>query len=386
MSQKSKKLSVYMGRFSAFHRGHASVALRSLKSSEAVLVIIGSANQPRKVKNPWYWTERAEMILAWYQAELAKDPTLGKLIIKSIRDWPYNNDLWLAGVQTLIDDVVSAENISESEPIYIAGADRDSSTFYLKMFPKPKYVLDLVQEDREVSEFLTATKIREMYFGNLFNGQQLSEENASLLMNTFLPKTSIDFLNQFRKTKEYDNLVSEFNVIQQRKAAKKVFPYAIKDQTVDAVVIQSGNILLVKRRAAPGKGLWALPGGHLDEYEWMLDGAVRELYEETKIDVPKEVLYGSVLFDQRFEHPDRSEVGRVISQAFCFKLPDAVSSDGQQILPSIKGSDDAEKAKWFPISKALEMSDRLFDDHHAIIEIFVSRLTQENLSRTKKLK
>jgi bifunctional NMN adenylyltransferase/nudix hydrolase len=38
-------------------------------------------------------------------------------------------------------------------------------------------------------------------------------------------------------------------------------------------------------------------------------------------------------------------------------------------LPKVKGADDAEKARWVPISEIAE--DKLFDDHYHIIQYFL---------------
>ena len=76
-----RQLTVYIGRFSPFHNGHAEVLLRALRLSQKVLVIIGSAKQPRRVKNPWTAPERGDIIMKWYLEEFKKDPTLGQLVI-----------------------------------------------------------------------------------------------------------------------------------------------------------------------------------------------------------------------------------------------------------------------------------------------------------------
>ena len=60
-------------------------------------------------------------------------------------------------------------------------------------------------------------------------------------------------------------LVEEQAYIKRYKDIWADAPYAPTFVTTDAVVIQSGHVLLVKRRTAPGKGLWALPGGFLKE-------------------------------------------------------------------------------------------------------------------------
>jgi ADP-ribose pyrophosphatase YjhB (NUDIX family) len=52
------------------------------------------------------------------------------------------------------------------------------------------------------------------------------------------------------------------------------------------------GIVLVKRRYDPGMGGWALPGGFIDAEETVCDAAVREVKEETNLDVELEGLLG----------------------------------------------------------------------------------------------
>jgi len=134
--------------------------------------------------------------------------------------------------------------------------------------------------------------------------------------------------------------------------------------TADAVVIQSGHILMIKRRSEPGKGLWALPGGFLNANtdKSVKDAAVRELKEETGIKVPTPVLYGSIHDEKVFDAISRSARGRTITHAFKFVLPDGP-------LPKVKGMDDAEKASWIPIGEL--DSSTCFEDHYELITHFI---------------
>lgn len=126
---------------------------------------------------------------------------------------------------------------------------------------------------------------------------------------------------------------------------------------------------MVRRRAEPGKGLWALPGGFVNQNETLQKACLRELREETKLRIPEPVLLGSLKGKEIFDHPDRSARGRTITHAFYFHF-----QSGE--LPAIKGSDDADKARWIPISDALSMGSRMFEDHLNIIEFFLGQSTQ----------
>ena len=51
------------------------------------------------------------------------------------------------------------------------------------------------------------------------------------------------------------------------------------------VIIRDGKILLVKRAVEPKKGLWSLPAGFVEIDESVDDCAVREVLEETSLDI-----------------------------------------------------------------------------------------------------
>ena len=53
---------VFIGRFEPFHIGHQEVVQRALEIAERVIILVGSSNQPRTIKNPWTFGNRKEMI------------------------------------------------------------------------------------------------------------------------------------------------------------------------------------------------------------------------------------------------------------------------------------------------------------------------------------
>ena len=147
-------------------------------------------------------------------------------------------------------------------------------------------------------------------------------------------------------------------------------PYAPTFVTVDAVVTMKGHVLLIRRKQSPGRGLWALPGGFIDQENPLVDNVIRELREETRISVPNNKLKDCITKMITVDDPYRSKRGRTITHAAHINLDKLPDNDIQQ-LPTVRGCDDAEKARWFTFSEVLDFGSTLFEDHAEIIKRLV---------------
>lgn len=375
---------VYIGRFSPFHRGHAHVLLSALKSSKLTVVLIGSSGQARSLKNPFTFHERAAMIQRWYGA--LNHDEVGDIAIIPLQDNPYNDTDWIVNVQEKVKACITRYCIHPSRlfpdrehsplltDIRITGSDRDESCWYLHAFPQWRPAL--VPEHRvDVSEGLSATDVRNILF-------ESSSECDFPRLISMLPSSTLSFIQTFFGTPEHSLLTQEYAANKAYKKAWSVAPYAPTFTTCDAVVIQSGHVLVVERGAFPGKGLWALPGGFLDQRERLQDCAIRELMEETGIrlaegkkaeELTRSILKGSIHSKEIFDKPDRSMRGRTITTAYLFRLDDT------KPLPKVKGQNaplvetngeievETTKAFWIPISLALSHTEKWFEDHHSIV-------------------
>jgi bifunctional NMN adenylyltransferase/nudix hydrolase len=337
MSKKYDTL-VLIGRFQPIHNAHLEIIKRATALCDQLVIVTGSAAQPRTYKNPFTSAERARMI---------KAATAGlsmQISIEANQDTIYNDQAWAVRVQTLV-----AKHTKPGDKVGIIGHKKDDSSFYLDMFPQWGF------EDVELIEFLSAVDIRDLYF---------REDANYKFLKGVVPETTYDFLLDFAHTDEYRQIIKEREFVTNYKKQYASLPYPPIFSTADAVVIQSGHILLIKRRAEPGKGLWALPGGYVNANtdKSVEDAAIRELREETMIKVPAPVLRGNIVRSKVFDAIDRSPRGRIITHAFYIQLP-----DGE--LPKVKGSDDAEKARWVPIAEV--RSEECFEDHYEIIQHFL---------------
>lgn len=352
---------VFIGRFQPFHLGHKRVIDHALTIAENVLVLIGSANRSRSTRNPFTYEERAGVIFDHYHPEeyesVPEVRSGPRVIVKPLDDMMYSDTRWVEQVQAVVQKTlveianpetprVQLHGIGDRK-VGLIGANKDGSSYYLKMFPTWGSVGIPVYDD------IDAVDIRTAYWHRL--GGWASSAGG---VYSYVPETTYQFLRKFSKTKAYGTLRDEIEFTKNYKESVKQYPRI--EQTVDAVVIQSGHVLLIRRRALPGKGLWALPGGFLNPDEKLLDGAVRELREETKIKVAEPVLRGNMIMSRTFDDPHRSSRGRIITAAFLFMLPSHID------LPKVKGSDDADKARWVPFAEL--SAENLFEDHYWVIQ------------------
>jgi bifunctional NMN adenylyltransferase/nudix hydrolase len=328
---------VLIGRFQPLHNAHLEIIKRATALTDQLIIITGSAAQPRTYKNPFTSFERERMI------KLAAGSLALNIYVEPNIDTIYNDQAWAVRVQAIV-----AKHAKDSK-VGIIGHKKDESSFYLDMFPQWEY------ENVEKIEPLSAVNIRDLYFRR--------DVNMKFIQGV-VPVTTFDFLIKFKDTPEYEQIIKEREFVEKYRQQYASLPYPPIFSTADAVVIQSGHVLMIRRRAEPGKGLWALPGGYVNaNTDKSVEAAMlRELREETQIKVPAPVLKGNIVRSRVFDAVDRSPRGRIITHAFHIQLP-----DGE--LPKIKGSDDADKARWVPIAEV--NSEECFEDHYEIIQHFL---------------
>jgi 8-oxo-dGTP diphosphatase len=130
--------------------------------------------------------------------------------------------------------------------------------------------------------------------------------------------------------------------------------------TVDVVMMSLRHrdlqVLLIKRRAWPYEGMWAIPGGFVNIDESLETAAKRELQEETGVqDVYLEQLY-------TFGDPGRDPRTRVITVVYFALL------DSERL--QVRAADDATDVGWFSVYGLPPLA----FDHEKILQYSLERL------------
>lgn len=336
---------VCIGRFQGLHFGQLAVIRRALALAPRVVIVIGSAFQARTPKNPFTWAERAEMIrLALPEDEQAR------VSFVPVRDY-YEGQRWVSAVRQGVGQVLGP---SPDGPIVLVGHHRDVTSDYLNDFPGWRL------DDVGSQGAMRASILRDAYFGAAEHGL----EPALAAMVGQAPPSTLGFLRAWARLPCYQELADEWASLRAEKALWAHAPYPPVFVTVDALVQCAGHVLLIVRGRSPGKGLYALPGGFLEQRESVYQSALRELQEETGLhQLPGEMAHAFQAV-RVFDHPERSLRGRVITHAHHFDL-------GERRLPEVSGGDDASSASWVPIRQLAALEDRFHDDHFHILDSFL---------------
>lgn len=111
------------------------------------------------------------------------------------------------------------------------------------------------------------------------------------------------------------------------------------------------QLLLIERGREPYAGCWAFPGGFMSIDETTAQAAVRELREETGINITENELHRIDIYDA----VERDPRERVITVAY-YTIIDSPAK--------VQGGDDAKQAQWFSLSQLPPLA----FDHAEILE------------------
>lgn len=394
---------VLLGRFHPFTPAHGDIVEQSIDEFHAskLTMLVGSAGAPRSPRNFFRFLERKVMI----ERALDTHPNLnvraafrdGAITILPLSDRTYDNTGWAASVQEQIRQSLLMTSDSMRTKTAIIGYHKDPSTsFYLKMFgalygqinARP-YKLD--------GQVLDATMIRKMLLDAadplaVLNGvsgtkpflyDSVRSDIAAFITNSneyLIGMSAWDYIKAEYEAvgRIKDKWVPYGQKMDREKAAKMIeaisklgpeyvqefekllnwkLPFPLTFNAADAIMIQSGHILMTERNIWPGKGLLAFPGGHVEPGETLFQCALRELYEEVRVGLPLNTIASAYKGMELFDDPHRSLRGRYFSIGFLFHL------NPREELPVVGGDGkETRSAAFYQMNEVLE--ENCFEDHY----------------------
>lgn len=151
---------------------------------------------------------------------------------------------------------------------------------------------------------------------------------------------------------------------------------SVRDQagvlvTLDVVVPRRSpdggwEVVFIRRNKEPFKGMWALPGGHLNIEDLSLQAAARrEVLEETGLDIPLD-LFEQVYTFEDFDDPR----GKYLCLLYVLSEPLSISS-------TIQAGDDASHVQWYSVEDVQSLPELAFNHirllRMALCQMFTAR-------------
>lgn len=195
---------------------------------------------------------------------------------------------------------------------------------------------------------------------------------AKIIRKNGLGKKVIDFFGISRENQIFQGNLLLYRIfslfLHRQHFFLLVMPYTYKYPrpavTADCVIITretEPSVLLIERGSDPFKGCWAFPGGFLEMEETTAECAIRELQEETGIELEVTALHQIGAYSK----VDRDPRGRTITVAYLAIIDEPVAALGQ---------DDAAEAKWWPLNHLPELAfdhDEIMADAKALYELTI---------------
>jgi len=129
--------------------------------------------------------------------------------------------------------------------------------------------------------------------------------------------------------------------------------YRNPSSAAGVIVMRDSEVLLVKRRYEPYRGKWVIPSGFIEYDEDIREAAVREVAEETGLEVE---LTGIHAAESCFDDPRGNTI--------------LVLYRGRITGGGLAAGDDAEEAAFFPLDRLPEIA---FEAHRKVLRDLAER-------------
>ncbi|WP_374295608.1 nicotinate-nicotinamide nucleotide adenylyltransferase [Acinetobacter sp.] len=165
---------VFIGRFQPFHIAHREVIDIALAQAKQVILVLGSAQDERSIKNPFSIAERQQMILSSFD-----EATRQRIQFVPVIDL-YNDEKWVKAVKDGVNDFIAQHQHSKDKierKTGLIGHFKDDSSYYLALFPEWQLV-----ELENLKNQLSATPLRAKYYQGEIDQDHLSAEVQEFLI------------------------------------------------------------------------------------------------------------------------------------------------------------------------------------------------------------
>ena len=351
------KTAVILGNFAPLHNDHIKLFEYCKHNFDNVLVLIPGYNKRNTLKNPFDFGIKQK----WIQSINSQMNV--QMSVIPINDYMYNDVKWIIQIKTITELLYKGS--SEFTFLHTNPSKTDK---YKKLFSSIPNVLNWKVSLFNCEKNIISSDIRKSIF-EIYNKSATISQSDIVEQNIInkVPKIVCEDIKNYINSDNFCNLMEEKLYFENEDKKFKNYPYkdTLKFNCSDAVVVCNNHILLIQRKNNPGKNVWALPGGFVNRDETYKQAAIRELYEETHIQILKSRLEEYYVDNFILDNPKRNIGIPKISNAFYFQIP------FENGLPNVNPLDDALNVKWIPLSKISSM--KLFDDHSDIIDYFLSK-------------
>jgi len=328
LSSAPSDTAVVCARFQPPHRGHFNALEEAARRHTRVLVVVLGADDATSLRSPWSFATRRGLLEAGAGRPLE---------VFGLRDVRYERERWRHDLATLVG---AAAGPAATLHLWAERAPRSE----LPPWPRGWRPAALPVRFSEGENLLRA-----LLFWRAGHTDWPS-------VDPILAPATRTLLRAACGGEDYGRLCAEAAYLRAFKAGWDGAPYPPVFVTVDALVTWRERVLLIERARAPGAGLLALPGGFVDPRETLEVACLRELREETGLDLAAHAPVPVQVFDD----PYRSLRGRTITHVFHYRL------DALPEPPAVHCGDDARAAAWH-LAAALTPA-HLFEDHYAILQ------------------